>query len=485
MSFNSATEQLNLLRAGRTSSAALVEAAIDRIEQADPSINAVVVRDFERARQEAQIADQERRNGSERPLLGLPVTVKEAFDVQGLPTTWGVRGHRAAASADAVLVNRLRSAGAVIIGKTNVATMLADWQSANEVYGVTNNPWDLERTPGGSSGGGTAAVASGMTALDFGSDLAGSLCIPAAFCGVFAHRPSHGIVPMRGFAPPMAPRTAIAQPMDQATVGPMARTAADLMVALDIVAGPDGPDAAGWRLSLPPARHARLADYRVLILDEHSLVDTSSDIRRAIGVLADRLGSEGCKIGRDASEVPNLQDIAQTFSALLMSSMGVDLSADDYACASAHVKESGGSEHERNMTMSHRDWKLLDRRRLELAARWTQTFGRWDIVVCPAAPTTAFRHDNRPFEKRELKIEGATTGYDKMPLWASLAVPNGLPATTIPVGLDGDGLPVGLQLIGPRMQDYTPLTFARLLEQQLGYGFKTPPTHAAPSGTRH
>jgi amidase len=474
MSFNSATEQLNLLRAGRTTSVELVEAAIDRIEQADASINAVVVRDFERARHAAQIADQERRNGSDRPLLGLPLTVKEAFDVQGLPTTWGLPGHHAAASADAVLVERLRSAGAVILGKTNVATMLADWQSANEVYGVTNNPWDLGRTPGGSSGGGAAAVASGMTALDFGSDLAGSLRIPAAFCGVFAHRPSHGIVPMRGFAPPMAPRTAIAQPIDQATVGPMARTAADLTLALDVVAGPDGPDAAGWRLSLPRGRHACLADYRVLIVDEHPLVDTSSDIRRAIGVLTDRLRSEGCRVGRDRSEVPDLQDLTQTFSALLMSSMGVDLPAGDYASASAGAKEIGCSEHERNMTMSHRDWTLLDRHRLELAARWTQTFGRWDVVVCPAAPTTAFRHDNRPFEKRELKIEGATTGYDRTPLWAILAVPNGLPVTTMPIGLDGDGLPIGLQIIGPRMEDYTPLAFARLLEQQLGYGFKRP-----------
>jgi amidase len=474
MPFNSATEQLNLLRAGKTTSAGLVEAAIERIEQADASINAVVVRDFERARHAAGIADQERSNGSERPLLGLPLTVKEAFDVRGLPTTWGLPGPHAAASADAVLVERLRCAGAVIIGKTNVATMLADWQSANEVYGVTNNPWDLGRTSGGSSGGGAAAVASGMTALDFGSDLAGSLRIPAAFCGVFAHRPSHGIVPMRGLAPPMAPRTAIAQAIDQATVGPMARTAADLTLALNIVAGLDGPDAAGWRLSLPPARHAGLAGYRVLMIDEHPLVDTSSDIRRAIGVLADRLRSEGCRVGRDTGEVPDLQDLTQTFSALLMSSMGVDLPAGDYATASAQAKEIDCGEHVRNMTMSHRDWMLLDRHRLELAARWAQTFGRWDIVVCPAAPTTAFRHDNRPFEKRELKIEGATTGYERTPLWAALAAPSGLPVTTVPIGLDRDGLPIGLQVIGPRMEDYTPLAFATLLEQQLAYGFKRP-----------
>jgi amidase len=190
--------------------------------------------------------------------------------------------------------------------------------------------------------------------------------------------------------------------------------------------------------------------------------------------LADRLRSEGCRVGRDTSELPDLQDLTQTFSALLMSSMGVDMPAGDYASASAHAKEIGGSEHERNMTMSHRDWMLLDRHRLELAARWIQTFERWDIVVCPAAPTTAFRHDNRPFEKRDLTIDGAMTGYDKTPFWAILAVPNGLPVTTMPIGLDRDGLPIGLQIIGPRMEDYTPLAFATLLEQQLGYGFKKP-----------
>ena len=260
----------------------------------------------------------------------------------------------------------------------------------------------------------------------------------------------------------MAPRAAIAQLVDQSVVGPIARTAADLKLALDIVAGPDGPDAAGWRLSLPAARHAGLADYRVLVVDEHPLVDTSSDIRGAIGVLTERLRSEGCKVERDTSEIPDLHDLTQTFAALLMSSMGVDLPADEYASASAHAKKTGCSENERSMTMSHRDWMLLDRHRLELAARWAQAFRRWDVVLS----TTAFRHDNRPFNQRELKIDGSTTGYDKTPLWATLAVPNGLPATTLPIGQDHDGMPIGLQIIGPRMEDYTPLAFAALLEQR-------------------
>jgi amidase len=225
---------------------------------------------------------------------------------------------------------------------------------------------------------------------------------------------------------------------------------------------------------LPPVRHVRLADYRVLVVDEHPLVGTSSAIRRALGVLTDRLRSERCRVGREACEVPALPDLTQTFAALLMSSMGVDMPVDDYVAASARSKEIDCTDQERSMALSHRDWMLLDRHRRELGARWEQTFRRWDVVVCPAAPTTAFRHDDRPFEARELTIDGSTTRYDSVPLWALLAVPNGLPVTTIPVGLDNEGLPIGLQIIGPRLEDYTPLAFATLLERQLGYRFQRP-----------
>lgn len=251
------------------------------------------------------------------------MTVKEAFDVEGLPTTWGLAGNDIPAASDAVVVERLRAAGAIILGKTNISTMLGDWQSANEVYGVTHNPWDLSKTPGGSSGGAAAAVAAGMTALEFGSDLAGSLRIPASFCGVLAHRPSWGIVPMRGFAPPMAPRVPFAQFIDQSTVGPLARSAADLGLALQLVAGPDAPDNAAWRLVLPEARQSRLENFRVMALDEHPLVPTATEIRTAMGVVARRLSDAGCKVGKQSGEAPDMKDLARTFSALLLALMGI------------------------------------------------------------------------------------------------------------------------------------------------------------------
>jgi amidase len=475
MPLNSAVEQLAALKNGEIDPVELVETAIEQIQKLDGTINAVVVKDFDRARRAARAADRDRKAGEDRPLLGLPLTVKEAFDVEGLPTTWGLPGQHRPAAADAVLVERLRKAGAIILGKTNVATMLADWQTANDVFGVTNNPWDVERTPGGSSGGSAAAVACGMTPLEFGSDLAGSLRIPAAFCGVYAHRPSHGIVPMRGFAPPMAPRTSISQPIDQATLGPIARTAADLKLAMDVIAGPDIPDRIAWRLSLPPARHSELKDFRILVLDEHPLVATSQEIRGAIGKVAARLRSEGCRVGQGFNEVPNLTDLARTFSALLMALMGVDMPDQDYAAASERAKEANSSSHEQSLTMSHRDWVLLDRHRLALAAKWAETFDRWDVVLCPVAPCTAFPHDHRTFEKRKLDVDGSKVSYEKTPFWTTLATPAGLPVTTAPIGMDSAGLPIGMQIVGPRLEDYTTLAFAELLESRLAYRFAAPP----------
>jgi amidase len=281
---------------------------------------------------------------------------------------------------------------------------------------------------------------------------------------------------MRGFAPPMAPRTPISQPIDQSTVGPIARTAADLKLALDIIAGPDVQANVGWRLALPPARHAQLKDFRVLVINEHPLVATSRDISKAIDGLGGRLQQEGCSVSHDFSDVPDMKDLARTFSALLMSLMGVDMSDDAYTATAAQAKAKNGRAQEQSMTMSYRDWVQLDRHRLALATKWMDTFSRWDVVLCPAAPCTAFPHDGRPFEKRTLDVDGTKVSYDKLPLWTTLPTPNGLPVTTVPIGADTSGLPIGIQIIGPRFEDYTPLAFAEFLERRLEYSFKAPPS---------
>ncbi len=284
--FQAAEDLAAALRAREVSSVELTDEAIARIERDDKVINAICVPDFDRARAAARDADQARARGEDLPLLGIPVTVKESYNIAGLPTTWGMPPHRDYMPAeDAVQVSRLKAAGAVVLGKTNVPLGLQDIQSFNEIYGTTTNPWDHGRTPGGSSGGSAAALASGFGALSIGSDIAGSLRTPAHFCGVYAHKPTLGLAANRGMVPPSAP--ALPVDLDLAVVGPMARTARDLTLLLDVMAGPD-PLTLGvaHRLALPPARHERLCDFRVLVLDEHPLIRTGSAVRAGVNRVA-------------------------------------------------------------------------------------------------------------------------------------------------------------------------------------------------------
>src|SRR5438034_9467226 len=275
LEYGTAGELAKALADRKISARELLDATISRIEALDPKINAVVVRDFDRARTSADAADAALWRGERRPLLGLPMTVKEQFGVAGLPTTWGDPKFKDwKAEVDALAVQRLKAAGAIILGKTNVPVALRDWQSYNEVYGTTNNPWDLGRTPGGSSGGGAAALAAGFVPLKFGSDIGGSLRAPAHFCGIFSHKPSLDLVPQRGSGPPQTP--AIPVRGDLAVIGPMARSAADLALELEVVAGPDElAEGIGYKLALPPPRHDKLAECRVLVIDKHPLCPTA------------------------------------------------------------------------------------------------------------------------------------------------------------------------------------------------------------------
>src|SRR3984957_7116041 len=272
-------EQLGeLLRNRKFSASELLEHTIFRIEMLDQLLNAVVVRDFERARLAAAAADIALGRGDPRKLLGIPMTIKEAFNVAGLPTTWGFPQFKDyVPKEDAVVVARARREGAVLLGKTNVPAGLGDFQSYNDLYGTTNNPWDLTRSPGGSSGGSAAALAAGFGSLSFGSDIGGSLRMPAHFCGVYAHKPTFGLVPFRGYGPPPCPT--LPRNGDLAVLGPMARSATDLKIALDVIAGPDEErDGIAYRLALPPARHQNLKDFRVLVVDTHPLIPTGSDV---------------------------------------------------------------------------------------------------------------------------------------------------------------------------------------------------------------
>jgi amidase len=479
-SYQTAEELVAALRAGAVTSGELTDEAIARIERDDEVINAICVRDFDRARAAARRADQARARGEDRPLLGVPVTVKESYNIAGLPTTWGMPPHRDYLPAeDAVQVSRLKAAGAVVLGKTNVPLGLQDIQSFNEIYGTTTNPWDPGRTSGGSSGGSAAALASGFGALSIGSDIAGSLRTPAHFCGVYAHKPTLGLAASRGMVPPAEPAWPV--DLDLAVVGPMARTARDLTLLLDVMAGPD-PLTRGKAhdLTLPPARHERLGDFRVLVLDEHPLIPTGAAVRAGVERVAAALVDGGARVGRHSPLLPDPAEAATLYMQLLISGSVArfpmesseqlrirvaGLSADD---------ESLDAVRLRALLFSHGDWMAANNRREVHRHGWRQLFAEFDAVVCPITPTPAFPHDHNPNPMaRRIDIDGAEYPYFDQLVWAGLATMPGLPATAIPAGRSPEGLPVGVQLIGPMFEDRTPLRLAELLEQEIG-GFQAP-----------
>lgn len=475
-----AEEMAAALRAGDVTSVELTDEAIARIERDDKVINAICVQDFDGARAAARDADAVRARGEDRPLLGIPVTVKESYNMVGLPTTWGLPEHRDYLPAeDAVQVSRLKAAGAVVLGKTNVPVGLQDIQSFNSVYGTTNNPWDHDRTSGGSSGGSAAALASGFGALSIGSDLAGSLRTPAHFCGIYAHKPTIGLAATRGMVVPPEPAWPVEH--DLAVVGPMARTARDLALLLDVMAGPD-PLMFGKAgvVALPPARHERLSDFRVLIVDDHPLIPTGSAVRAGVNRVADVLVDGGARVERHSQLLPDLTEAATLYMQFLFSGsvarfpveayeqlqlQAAGLSADDQSLDAARL---------RAMVFSHRDWIGVNNQRELHRHAWRQLFAEFDVVVCPITPTPAFPHDHNPDAlKRRLDIDGVDYPYFDQLVWAGVATMPGLPATAVPTGLSPEGLPVGVQLVGPMFEDRTPLRLAELLEQPLG-GFHPP-----------
>jgi amidase len=480
------------LQARKVSALELTNLAIARIERLDRCINAVVVHDFERARDAARMADAALSRGETGALLGVPMTVKESFNVAGLPTTWGIPQFRHfKPKEDALIVARVKKAGAVILGKTNVPLRLSDWQSYNNIYGTTNNPWDLGRTPGGSSGGSAAAVASGFGPLSLGSDMGGSLRAPAHYCGVYAHKPTLRLVPPRGQVPPGVPP--LPRDSDLAVVGPLARSAADLALALDVIAGPDEERAGiAYRLALPPARHHNLKDFRVLVIDKHPLGPTGRVVKAALARLSERLGRVGVKIAGASPSLPDLAESARIYTRLLSALWGADLSPGAYAAmrreaAALSPRDSSlAAERTRGAVISHRDWLEADSARTRLSQRWSELFREWDVVLCPAMPTPAFPHDHSsPIEDRQIRIDGKSYSYlDAHIVWGELATTPGLPATVAPIDRSESGLPIGVQIIGPYLEDRTTIAFAELLEREFGGFMPPPPQQCSTSPTR-
>ncbi|MEU4287687.1 amidase family protein [Kribbella sp. NPDC026596] len=404
-------------------------------------VNAVVETRGEFALRAADAADAAVAEGREvGPLHGVPMTVKECFNVAGMRTTWGVPAFAEyVAERDATVVERLGQAGAIIVGKSNVHTMLADFgQTANEIYGRTNNPADLTRTPGGSSGGGAAALAAGLSYLEYGSDLVGSIRLPAAYCGVYGLKPTAGLVPLDGFQVPGPPAVPNEFP-NLSTIGPLARSAADLRTALRLTGGPEAPYS--WKLR--PARRERLADFRVGVVTDHPAAPVSSEVGDVLSDTIDRLGRSGAKIVEGWPEGVEPAEQAEAFGF----QVGLFFTLHGGAPASASLVEVIEQE----------------RRRVAARMRWQQYFDDVDVFLCPTSFTTAFPHDDRPFEERTITTSYGEQRYDAQVFWIAHASLTGHPALSMPIGRTPSGLPVGGQVIGPWHEDDTAITFAELL----------------------
>jgi amidase len=480
-SFKTATQLSEALAAKKVSAVELAQDAIGRIERHDSKINAVCVRDFARGLDAARDADAALARGEAKPLLGIPLTVKESYNIGGLPTTWGFPAQKDfTPPEDALSISRVKAAGGVVLGKTNVPIGLGDWQSYNEIYGTTNNPFDLGRTPGGSSGGSSAALAAGYGPLSLGSDIGGSLRVPAFHCGVYAHKPTFALVPSRGHTPPPFPPLPFDR--DLSVIGPMARSAADLSLLLDVIAGPDPIEAGkAYRLALPPPRHGELKSFRVLLIDTDPVLPTDNSVRAAIEQLAANLGKAGVTVTRSSPLLPDFAASSRLYMRMLLSFLAASFQPDIYAGACAAAAKlapddmSLAAERLRGIALSHRDWLMADGGRVRLRAQWRELFGSFDAMICPVMPTPAYPHDHSPDQtKRHIDIDGKDYPYSDQLVWPGIATLPGLPATAIPIGLTPQGLPVGVQIVGPWLEDRTPLKLAELIEREFG-GFVPPP----------
>ncbi len=471
-----ATDQLSALKTRRVSAVELLKSALARHEQTHAELNAVVAVSVERALEHAKATDELRARGDTLGLLaGLPMTVKDTFDVVGLPASSGLKSLRQRQAQDASAVELAKRAGVIIWGKTNTPVMAADCQSFNGLYGVTNNPWDVQRTPGGSSGGAAAALAAGVTALEIGSDIAGSLRVPASYCGVYSHKPTWGLVKQHGHVPPQPGSWS---ERDLNVIGPMARSARDLRLLLSVLLS--GVLAA----KAPPAdlKEAKIA----LWLDEPSFA-LDVETRGAIVGFAAELTAAGAEVTPIASPV-HMPTLLGAYRVLLGGIIGEDMpDATIWAkqrmrgLARWQISRGGARASEAAMTLAytatHREWMAADAVRARLRHEISDLFSRFDVILAPITPVVAFPHDHRPFAKRRLMTsDGQAIPYASMLTWISLASALHLPATAIPAGPASSGLPVGVQLIGPLNGDSKTLSLAQAIEENIR-GF-TPPDMA-------
>lgn len=475
--YSTATEMLVALDHGDVSSVELTRMHIERIEQIDGPINAVVVRAFERALEAAGEADRARAAGETGALLGLPMTVKDGFFVNGLPATGGGIPERAdeVADWDSPAVAAIKGAGGIILGKTNMPPYAADHQSANPLYGRTSNPWDLTRTPGGSSGGAAAALATGMTPLEIGGDYAGSIRVPSAFCGLFGHKSSETALPRSGHFPGGKHQNAA---FAMAVQGPMARSAPDLELLFNLMSGPAAGEDIAWRLDLPAPRAERLADLRIAILPRFDWLPLDDEIAGATEAWASKLSNAGATVATVDPFDGQFAAYFKTYLSILFSQSSADAPPEE---AEAFAEETRTNDDPflavaaEAFSANVGDYLRWFGEREVYREQLRRFFGDWDILLAPCMLTNAVPHEELSEEHvtRFVSVNGEPVRSFYMFPYPSLCNLSGHPGTAFPAGETNSGLPIGLQAIGPYLEDLTTLRFAALVEETFG-GFVPP-----------
>ena len=473
--FADATAMLAALDDGAVSSVELLEYHLARIKRHNPTLNAIVTPDYDNARAQARAADDARVKGERAPLLGLPLTIKDCIDVAGLVGTAGLEKFaKRVPASDSRLAARVREGGGVIMGKTNVPPNAGDWQSANPVFGRTNNPWDLGRTPGGSTGGGSAAVAAGLSPLEFGSDIGGSIRVPAAFCGIYGHKPSETALAKSGHFPgsPL-PNPGVVMSVQ----GPLARSARDLELAFDLVSGPDVGEDAAWKLNVPPARAEELASFRVAVMPPIEWLPVDAEILAAQQRLADALSAAGAKVDvAQPAAFGDLRSHHRLYSSIL-SMLTAPPNAEHRRRLAANMRATGeefaiaGAIGLEASAAEYIGW-LSERERFRQSYR--DFFRDWDVLLAPITIVPPFPHTDAPWPMRTVDVNGRAVQYGLQVVYPAVATLSGQPATAFPMGLTASGLPIGLQAIGPYLEDRTPMRFAALVQSEV-QGLETPP----------
>lgn len=475
LDFASAVAAAEAIRAKKVSSVELTRHLFERIDRYNPGLNAFVYQMREEALERANKCDEALARGESLGAFhGVPINVKESFAVAGQRCTWGIPAFKdSRADRNAAVVERLLAAGAVLLGGTNVPVSLYDWQSYNPIYGVTNNPWDLKRTPGGSSGGSAAAVAAGLGFLSMGSDIGGSVRVPSHYCGIHGHKPTLDLVSLRGHqAGAMAGAPGLQTLLSVA--GPMARSAGDLLAALKVVGGPDGWDAKALKWELPDARAAHLEDFRVGYVIDDPIAPPTPEVAAVLGKTIDALGRAGAKLIPGWPQGLNPKGLLDTYLFMLMA-FTTSMAPPAQQPPPGFKPEDPNDPLQAGPAASYNEWQRVNLRRLGYRAMWQTYFKDVDVFLSPAVFTTAVPHDHsEPQTARQIATSAGPRKYMDIFSWIAHATLTGCPATVAPVGLTPEGLPVDIQIMGPYWEDATPIAFAELLGREIG-GFTAPP----------